>query len=273
MSSEEKKNLSSQEARSMDDIFKAKEIDSLDATKLAEEFENKPINQQAFQPKTKFPTKVTIPEKTKSVTDIPDAIIPEKDLVTDQRIKALEEQIIALRMGQNGVKIKKAPEKPTPIDFTKLTEDSVYDLDIPIEAITHDIPDFLTVDLKDKNYAPRWIHKTPRRLGPMLAKGWTYVTVEDLTDPTTLKETIDENGHFRFDDVILCKIPKIKYFGQLRANHERALMQVNPKYHHERSKKAVEGALQNAPAGGRVGKGYGDYVQEGKLEVYVPGVK
>lgn len=267
MSNQDKeKEIPQQAAKSMDDIFKSPNqeyLSSIDATKLAEEFENKPVNQQAFQPK-----KQVLQSK-----QVENPIIPEKDLVTDERIRALEKQLEELRKGQNGVKVGKAPEKPVQLDFSKLTEADVYDLDIPIEAVAHDLPDWLIIDLKDKNYAARWIHKTPRRLGPMLAKGWSYVTVEDLEDPTKLKESLDENGHFRFDDVIACKIPKAKYFGQLRANHERALMQVNPRFHHERSKKAVEGALQNAPAGGRPGKNYSNYVQEGKLEVYVPGAK
>lgn len=264
-----KEEISQQAAKSMDDIFKSpnQEDLSLDATKLAEEFENKPVNQQAFQPKTK----PIIGAKVQINTNQP--IIPNEDLVTDERIRALEKQLEELKKGQNGVKVGKTPEKLVKLDFSKLTESDVYDLDIPIEAVAHDLPDWLIIDLKDKNYAARWIHKTPRRLGPMLAKGWTYVTVEDLEDPTKLKESLDENGHFRFDDVIACKIPKAKYFGQLRANHERSLMQVNPRFHHERSKKAVEGALQNAPAGGRPGKNYSNYVQEGKLEVYVPGAK
>lgn len=257
-------------ASSMDDIFRNPDSnETMDATKLAEEFENRPQTQPQT-PQQKFQPKVNRVTKTENLTQI-----PSEDLVTEQRIKDLESQIKQLVAGMNGVKIGKIPEKPAPIDFSKLTEDAVYDLEIPIEAVEHELPDWLTIDLKDKNYTARWIHKTPRRLGPMLAQGWTYVEPEDLDpkSPLTKKLTTDVNGHFSYDDVVACKLTKAKYFGQLRRNHERALMQVNPKFHHERSKKAVEGALQNAPAGGRPGKNYADYVTEGKLAVYVPGEK
>lgn len=257
-------------ASSMDDIFKNPDSDeSLDATKLAEEFENRPQTQPQPQPQ-KFQPKVN------RVLNKPEpAQVPSEDLVTEQRIKDLESQIKQLVAGMNGVKIGKIPEKPAPVDFSKLTEDAVYDLEIPIEAVEHELPDWLTIDLKDKNYTARWIHKTPRRLGPMLAQGWTYIEPEDLDpkSPLTTRLATDVNGHFSYDDVVACKLTKAKYFGQLRRNHERALMQVNPRFHHERSKKAVEGALQNAPAGGRPGKNYAEYVNEGKLAVYIPGEK
>lgn len=272
------------EVKSMDDIFGASDAGNMDlASQIADEFENKPVApppqvKSTFQLKQPLKKQVGQTEVKEAKTDTKvnisqEVVIPEKDEVTVERLKALEKQIKELLKGQNGVKVTKAPENPEPIDFTKISEEDVYDLDVPIEAISHDIPDFLTVDLKDKNYAARWIHKTPRRLGPMLAKGWTYVEEQDLVDATTLKETVDENGHFRFDDVILCKCPKVKYFGQLRANHERAMNMVNSRRHHQKAKEAVQGALINAPKTGKPGKNARDYIAENKLEVYVPGEK
>lgn len=266
--------------KSMDDIFKKPdeiepESQDLNAEQITTIFENGDKTEVKTAPKFQ-------PKLPKNQNVISEPVIPVKDEVTDQRIMALENEIRKLVAGQNGVKIGKEPKKLTPIDFSKISENDIYTVssetgsfEVPIEAIDHELPEYLKVDLKDQSYSARWIHKTARRLGPMLASGWTYVSLEDLESDSAvrLKDTIDENGHIKFDDVILCKCPKVKYFGQLRRNHMRAVAQVDPKRHHELSKKAVEGALASAAPGGRDSKGYRQYVQENKLEVFIPGEK
>lgn len=263
-------------ASSMDDIFGVQKIDLEDTQN---EFAGKEPDlkamfpeQKEVKPKTSFQPKLTKAQQEKleaekhkeeEVIDIPE------DKVTPARLKALEEAIKQIASGVNGVKIGKVPEKPVQLDFSKLTEDDVYDLNVPVPVIDHGVPDYLNVELRDKNYAARWVHKTPRRLGPMKAMGWTPVGVEDIENIEMLKDTLDESGFFRYDDVILMKIPKQKLFGLLRRNYERTRNQVSS----AKLKAGVTEALMKTPAGGGNKMTAKEYMDRNQLEVYVPGEK
>jgi len=260
-------------ASSMDDIFGVKNT----TTDILDEFAGPEPTKEVIveKPKPLFQPKVlkaqqekTESQKTEAPVQMTAEDIPE-DKVTPERLKALEDNIKQLLKGQNGVKLGKVPEKPEPLDFSKLTENDVYDLNIPIEAIDHGVPDYLNVILRDQNYAARWVHRTPRRLGPMMAVGWTYCEQEDIDPSCHLEVTKDENGHFRFDDIILMKLPKDKYFGQLRKNYERSRAQVSS----AKLKTSVEKALLNSPSGGNNKRTAADYMAKNQLEVYVPGDK
>jgi hypothetical protein len=102
----------------------------------------------------------------------------------------------------------------------------------------------------------------------MKAQGWTFVTKDDLATKLKIDLDTDENGVFRFDDVILMKCEKAKYYGMLRRNHERTLAQVNPKTAHITAKAQVQKDLASTSDG--AGE-YQRYTSLGKLEVYVPG--
>lgn len=269
-------------AASMDDIFGVKNTTSDILDEFAgPELEAPVVTEKpkvGFQPKLTPAQQAKLKEEQTKVTN--QTVIPE-DKVTPERLAALENTIKQILKGQNGVKLGKVPEKSEPLDFTKISEDSIFDFNVPIEAIEHGVPDYLTIQLKDKNYHPRWIHKTPRRLGEMKALGYTYVEGEDIENFESLKETRDENGLFRYDDVVAMKIPKVKIFGMLRRNHERALAQTNVKSHHELAKAAVEGALMNPentginPVTGRHDTSksgdFRKYAGKNQLEVYIPG--
>lgn len=283
MSSMENTPINPEAAKTMDDIFGARKVDLTagDSFQPLEEvqaaFEHKdeasPVKPAGFKPKAPKGQTARIDSATQQNVIV-------EDTVTPQRLKALEDAIRVLKAGQNGVKMSNAPKKPAPIDFTKISEADVFDLEIPIEAIDHGTPEYLTVNLKDKNYVARWVHKAPRRLGPMKAVGWTFITKEDLEDSTVIEFAMDENGLYRYDDVIAMKCTKASYFGQLRKNHERTLAQSNPKALHKRAQSAVQAAMNlpeniglNEKTGHRDTSRAGDfdvYSKSNKLEVYEP---
>jgi hypothetical protein len=215
-----------------------------------------------------------IPDETPDVFiggNAPDAVVGEAkdELLLFQRIQELEKSLAEMKLQKvNLVPGPPPPKKREPLDFNKLSEQDIFDLNIPIEVIDHDMPDYVKVELKDKSYVARWVNKNPRRLGPMKARGWDYVVPEDLATKLKIDLSVDENGQFRFDDVILMKCEKMRYFGMLRANHERALLQVNPKEHHKVEKARVQNDLSTTADGAGA---YQKYTSEGKLEVYAPG--
>jgi hypothetical protein len=278
--------LSNEAVSSMDDIFGIHKND-LDA--IQNEFGGKepesilpqPTPPASTQPaKSGFQPKLTKAQQekmeadklkaqvqqTESIKESGNIEIPE-DKVTPELAAYIQSELKKLVQGQNGVRIGNKPEQPVELDWTKISESDVFDLNVPIEAIDHGVPDYLNVELNDKNYVARWVHRTPRRLGPMMAIGWTYVEKIDLDVNCHLEVTIDENGHFRYDDVILMKLPKQKYFGQLRRNYERTVAQVSS----AKLKTSVQKALLNSPAGGSNKKSAADYMAQNQLKVYVPG--
>jgi hypothetical protein len=279
--------LSNEAASSMDDIFGVHKNDletiqnefSGPEPKLIEpvKVEESPIK-SSFKPKLtkaqqeKLQHENTESKKTKENNTTlrgekkENIEIPE-DKVTPELAAYIQSELKKLVQGQNGVRVGNKPEQPVELDWTKISENDVFDLNVPIEAIDHGVPDYLNVELNDKNYVARWVHKTPRRLGPMMAIGWTYVEKIDLDINCHLEVTIDENGHFRYDDVILMKLPKQKYFGQLRRNYERTVAQVSS----AKLKTSVQKALLNSPAGGSNKKSAADYMAQNQLKVYVPG--
>lgn len=241
------------DGRSLDDIFHdlkgsnpLSEEDAASITGVAKA----PLEVSTEAPKAKF--KFEAPklraEKTAEARAeaIKTQITPESIAATEsERISFLEQEILKLKQGQVGIKLGSvsAKEKRIKLDFTKIDETSVYDLNVPIEAIEHEVPDYTKIVLKDATYIPRWVQVHPARLGPMRQAGFTYITAEDLAEELVMDLEADENGHYRFIDLVAMKCSKDKYFGALRRNYVRALAQTNPKIVHQMAKQTVEGAM------------------------------
>jgi len=113
-------------------------------------------------------------------------------------------------------------------DFSKLSLDDVYNLDINIEAKPFMSADVLKITLRDTNYEARWVNINPQNLGDKIAKGFTYVVPNDLSaSDDSIKASKDAEGHYRFNDVVAMKIDKATYFSALRAAHLRAISTTN----------------------------------------------
>ena len=186
------------------------------------------------------------------------------DAATTDRVSQLEAAVQALLLGTK--RTSEPARVLEPLDFARLDESAAYDLSIPIVAIDHGLPESMKVELEDPNYVPRWVHTHPKRLGPMKAVGFTIVTEQDLAKDLNLEIEVDENGAYRYSDVILMKIPKIKYFGALRRNHETAVRAVNTENAHQAGKKMIEDYLEE-----KGGNAYTEAHNQKRLNVYTPG--
>lgn len=251
-------------------LISNKNIDEL--LGLEKEFQQEEAQQtttaSTFKPKV--PIKTVPREVAKAVVEDQQQT-EDADFNLQQRIKNLESELIKLRQGENGVKITKSATSKS-VDFSKLKESDVFDLNVPIEAIVHDLPDSTLIKLKDPMYIGRWVNINPMNMGKRKAAGFTFVTQQDLLDGTLMMDLEeDENGHFRYNDVVAMKIPKIKYFGALRANHLRALAVVNQKKAQEVGKRVAQDVLQkerDPETGASYGRDYAKYASENKMEVY-----
>ena len=165
---------------------------------------------------------------------------------------------------------EKKPEKIVPryiTDFSNIQERDIFNMDLPINPIVHEVPDFLTVQLKDTNFVPRWIHTNSRRLGECVAQGFTYVVDEDLGTPLNIEVDPDASGHFIYSDTVLMKIPKSKYYGKIRANFQRAVaMTRSASAIHEKMKNAIESEL----ASGQYAEDFLKYKGQNQMNTYSP---
>lgn len=199
---------------------------------------------------------------------------PEKEALTaEERIEALEKMIMKLREGMGDIRVV-APGPKRVVDFSKLSEGDVYDLDIPIETIEHYVPDYTKIDLKDPNYIARWVSTHVARLGPMKQAGFTYITEEDLAAPLEMDIKPDENGVYRYIDVVAMKTPKDKYFRALRTNYLRAMAQTQQKKVHQLAQQVTENALMSGTTQEKAPLGQATEYQKrkaaGQLNIYSP---
>jgi len=206
----------------------------------------------------------------------------DPEVNVDARIKEMEATLKALVEGK-GVRLASATKKIPKLDYSKLTEKDVWDLNIPIEAITHDLPDTMLLDLKDPAYVGRWVSTNSQRLGSMKAMGFTFIQPEDFAHELVLAIKPNENGWYQYNDVVAMKITKEKYFGALRRNHIRAMAMVNPAAAQQIGKKMAEQEIASGKAidlegvsdpdlAGSRTRDYQKYTAEKKLEVYTPGI-
>lgn len=159
----------------------------------------------------------------------------------------------------------KIPEYVT--DFSTLQEKDIFDLRVPIEAISHEIPEFLTVKLLDPNYVPRWIQTNSRRLGQAHAEGWLYVTEEDLAEELKVEVADDVSGHYLYADVVLMKLSKAKLYSRIRANFLKSLAVTKTQAaFHDAMKKVIQQDLTNSA----YGEDWATANREGKMSTYSP---
>lgn len=192
---------------------------------------------------------------------------PEDELrILNAKIRDIENTMKLLQLGRDNVKLRAAAIERQPIDWTKVSEKDIFELDMPVELIDHTMPDYMNVEAKDSSMALRWVHKMPRRLGPVKAMGFQFAHKEDIEGE--LNVAIEENadGRLQSDDVILMIIPKRIYFGMLRKNHEKALSMVDSSKKHKIEKDRVMNDIRNVNPGD-----FDRYASRKQLEVFIPG--
>lgn len=227
-----------------------------------------------LKPKT---AKAAIPAPEPSA---PSTQAPDEAAILRAKIADMEAAIKLLVQGRDNVKLKAAAMEKKPIEWSKLKESDVFDLDVPIDAIDQSTPDYMAVESADDNYVLRWVHKLPQRLGPMKGMGFQECTKEDIKGELNLSIEVNANGQFQFADVILMKIEKRLYYGMLRRNHERALKMVDARAVHKIARQRAMGDIRSGTTSegvsspGSVDAGAFDrYVNEGKLNIYAPGIE
>lgn len=230
------------------------------------------VAQAKAEEKPKITPKVLAPKVENSPTDKV-AAKQEKQEDTDDvkilnaKIRDMEAAIALLTAGRDNIKLRAAVAERKPVDWNKIVERDIFDLNCPIDIVDHQMPDYMNVEAVDSNFVLRWVQKMPRRLGPMKAMGYQFCVKEDIKGELNIAIEENVNGQFAFDDVILMKIEKRLYYGMLRKNHERAIKMVDPKAAHKTAKERVIADMRTSTDG--AGE-YDKRAAANQLDVYSP---
>lgn len=231
-------------------------------------------------------TKSLMPEPVETINTAPapniqvKARIKLEDIPEDKRqmsytaddLKRITEEVIAKSKAYTDSvaftgKTQVISKKNAPIiDFSSLTQEDVYNLDIPIEAKAFMAGDPLKVNLKDSNYEARWVLTQSQRLGYMKSIGFSYVSAEDLADQLETEVSTDASGHFTINDVVLMRIQKVRYYPALRAAHQRA---VNTMQSAQASKSGMSTASDYMVR--ESGGDFNEAQNSGQMQFYTPG--
>ena len=243
------------------------EMLDLDAAKVAEELKAKSPVKPRFV--NNAAPKPAVPPPASKMVDQPQATdfnFKSDDEVSEAQLRAAERALQNL-LRQQGINLKPG-ESTTPvnkkIDWSKVTETDATNLDFTMDAIDLEMPDYMGVTLKDPNYTPRWVNRHPRRLGPMKARGWSYVTKDELAEELKIDLEPDENGVYRTDDVVLMKCEKSQYYGLIRRNYLRSVAMINPKAAHKVAKSKVDANMRE------FSRDYDRVIAENKMSVFSP---
>lgn len=221
-----------------------------------EDFDNPTVNQVASESTGK---KLTREEQIEFIKNLDDDMM----VVFAKRV---QEHILE----ETQAKVKPKPQWVT--DFSVLHEQNIFDLNTPIQAIDHQIPEYLDIKLKDSNFSPRWIQTSSKNLGTRRSQGWSYITQEDLAEGLKVEIEPDSSGHFVYIDTVAMKIPKAKLFSQLRSNYLRAIQLTQQSKLHERMKAAIEDEITNSSdeRGMPLGESFNYYKEKNAMNVYSP---
>lgn len=120
-----------------------------------------------------------------------------------------------------------------------LVEEDAYNLEVAINAKASYSPNFLKIELKDKNYIARWCNVHPLRQAALVAQGFRVIKEADVRNLDELDMFIDGQKHFVYADLIAMQIPKNIYYAGLRKAYLKSLHATN-------NKKAAEAGAQYA---------------------------
>jgi hypothetical protein len=202
-------------------------------------------------------------EKKPSTEQIADAVSNMSDEDLAKLTSRVQEQLAAKASQPD----KKSASPRYITDFSNVSERDVFNLDVPIQAFSHELPDFLTVKLVDSNFEARWIQTNSRRLGQAIAEGFTYVTNAELAGALQVYVTPDASGHFVYADVVLMKLPKAKLYARLRSNFIRSLsVTKNVSALHEKMRQHIEQDIENQG----FGEDFKKYKEKNAMGVYSP---
>lgn len=137
--------------------------------------------------------------------------------LADKIRKVLAEQVREAREAAR-------PKEP---DWSKITDRDVFNQDVYIPAIDHEVPDYMNIELKDPEYMVVWAAQDQRRLGALLATGYELLKEKDVSTRFKLPLQFDSEGLYRYMDVIALIVHKRILLGKRRKSLQLSLNQLS----------------------------------------------
>ena len=124
------------------------------------------------------------------------------------------------RILKEKVEARKRAFDPKEPDYSSLKEEDYYNPDFYIPVITHDIPDYMHVKLKDTSYVPVWASLDQRRIGQLLAEGYEPLRKEHVAPGFALPLKFNSEGMYIYQDVVCLRVHKRIKVAKLRKIQE-----------------------------------------------------
>lgn len=179
-------------------------------------------------------------------------------------IQALQKQVLEKERREAAAK-SPTPDPVKEIDWSKIQEKDIFDLSIPIPVVTQDLPQYMTVHLKDSSQVARWTHKFGPNIGPRLASGYRFMTKEDWDTRFPLPLSFDAEGHYSCGDVVALVVPKSIYYPALRRNYQKTALVHGKTKVREELRKMMSPQAQEAIASGQLDP-FGEGLKEDNVD-------
>lgn len=167
---------------------------------------------------------------------------------------------------------QRAAAKKPEIDWTKITERDITNLDIDIPVIEQEVPSYMDVHLLDKNYIARWVNIMPQRIGVCLAEGYTYVKEADMDPRYPVYLKWDTSGNYSCGDVVCLRVLKSRYYPAIKANYMRT-MSIHGKTRLKQAVATGKSGVQLDKEGNEIRMGgiEPEQIDPSRLNIYDPG--
>lgn len=165
--------------------------------------------------------------------------------------ESLEAVIAGVLAKQKAEKIASGQLKEP--DYATLTEQDAYNPALYIPVIDHEVPEYMNIELVDKEYGVVWANRDQRRVSMLLAEGYELLKPEHIARNFKLPLKFESDAYV-YQDVIAMRVHKRILFGKRRKVQELSRNQLNPKAANltkrGETQPALDGALGQAFADG-----------------------
>jgi hypothetical protein len=154
-------------------------------------------------------TPVAAPEPVKTIT------FTESELA-DKIKEVLAQQFHAAREAA----------KPKEPNWAHVKESDIYNSDVYIPAIEHEVPDYINIELADPEYMVVWASRDQRRIGTLQAIGYEFLKPEHIHKNFKCPLTFDSEKCYVFMDVVAMRVHKRILLGKRRKALQVSLNQL-----------------------------------------------
>jgi hypothetical protein len=173
-----------------------------------------------------------MPEIDHKFTDVVKAAVPAPPASPASPVKTItytEDELAAKIKEVLAAQVHSAREaaKPKEPNWATTTERDVYNQDVYIPAIEHEVPDYMNIQLADPEYMVVWASQDQRRLGQLFATGYEMLKPGHVAKNFKLPLKFDSEDTYRFMDVVAMRVHKRILLGKRRAALQVSLNQLS----------------------------------------------